>query len=414
VTHGPVLFLLKGYPRLSETFIAQEILSLERAGLPIQILAMRHPTDSRVHPIHKEIRAPVAYLPEYLHHAPLRVLMGWWKARRLKGYNAARAAFFRDLPRDISRNRFRRFGQAMVLAAEIDPAITRIHAHFIHTPGSVARYAALLTGLPWSCSAHAKDIWTSADWELGEKLASATFVVTCTAAGQERLNALGPAEKPVTLSYHGLDLARFRPLQRPRAPRRGDDPADPVRLLTVARAVPKKGLDTLVAALALLPADLAWTWSHIGGGDTKALKRQAEQAGIAHRTTFKGGQDQVAVLAAYGQADAFVLPCRITADGDRDGLPNVLMEAASQGLPLVSSPVSDVGAMVAHDRTGLLVASDNAPALAAALERLIGDPGLRRRLGDAARRHVESRFDHAAEIGDLLRLFGLAREPAGS
>ena len=119
-----VLFILKGYPRLSETFIAQEIRALEARGLDIRIVSLRHPTDRAVHPIHREIRAPVAYLPEYLYQEPLRVLRAWRHGRRLPGYRAARQAWLRDLRRDPTPNRVRRFGQALVLARELPRDVT--------------------------------------------------------------------------------------------------------------------------------------------------------------------------------------------------------------------------------------------------------------------------------------------------
>jgi hypothetical protein len=211
---GTIAIVLKGYPRLSETFIAQEIHALERRGFALRIYSLRHPTDTSVHPVHREIRAPAAYLPEYLGDEPRRVLAGWRRARRLPGYQRARRAFLRDLARDPTTNRLRRFGQACVLAAELPGGVDRLYAHFLHTPASVARYGALITGLPWSASAHAKDIWTTPDWELRDKLGEAEWVTTCTASGRDRLAALAPAPERVALNYHGLDFARARSRRR--------------------------------------------------------------------------------------------------------------------------------------------------------------------------------------------------------
>ena len=164
--------VVKGWPRLSETFIAQELVALEEAGQQFDIWSLRFPTDRKTHPLHDRLKARVRYLPEYLHQEPLRVLRAWRAARRLPGYHTARRIWLADLGRDISRNRIRRFGQACVMAVELPTATAGIYAHFLHTPASVARYAAIMRGLPWSFSAHAKDIWTSPDWELCEKLAA--------------------------------------------------------------------------------------------------------------------------------------------------------------------------------------------------------------------------------------------------
>lgn len=401
-----VLFVLKGYPRLSETFIAQEIRSLEKLGLSVYICALRRPTDDRVHPVHREIEAPVLYLPEYLHDDPARVLRALLWCMRQRGFARALRAFAKDVWRDFSRNRFRRFGQGCVMAAEMPPDTGRLHAHFIHTPASATRYASLLTAVPWSISAHAKDIWTSSDWELREKLAEADWTVTCTKAGQARLNELAPIGNPVRLVYHGLDLTRFPALLTPRPERDGRDPAKPVRLLTVARAVEKKGLDTLIAALATLPRELNWTWTHVGGGERVAqLKEQAAAAGLADRCLFRGAQDQSVVLDLYRASDLFVLPCRIASDGDRDGLPNVLVEAASQGLCALSTAVSGVVELIDDGVNGALVAADDVPALASRLAGLMADPSERYRLGKAAMLRVRSTFDHATTITALWALF---------
>lgn len=386
-----VLFILKGYPRLSETFIAQEIRALEQRGIEIEIASLRHPTDTQTHPIHDEIAAGVLYLPEYLHDAPERVQAARSAVRQMPGYAAAYARFRADLRRDPTRNRIRRFGQACMLAHELPAGITRLHAHFLHTPASVARYAAMMTGLPWSCSAHAKDIWTTPEWEIREKLSDLDWLVTCTAAGTEYLRGLAPDPGAVSLVYHGLDFSRFPP---PGAARPAlDGSGAPVSILSVGRAVAKKGYDELLTALAGLPAEINWTFRHIGGGPLlPALQEQARQLSLANRIEWLGARSQDAVLAALRDADLFVLASKTTADGDRDGLPNVLMEAQSQGLAVVSTTVSGIPELVHHGVTGLLVPPGDPDATAGALEALIRDPALRRRLGDAGRHRVHACF----------------------
>jgi glycosyltransferase involved in cell wall biosynthesis len=401
-----VAFVLKGYPRLSETFIAQEIRGLERRGVKIAIISLRRPTDGAVHPVHREIEAPVTYLPEYLWHAPLRVWRGWRAARRMRGYAAAWRCWLRDLRRDPTPNRIRRFGQAAVLARELPPETVQLHAHFLHTPASVARYAAIMTGRPWTCSAHAKDIWTIPEWEKREKLADCEWVVTCTRMGQAHLGSLAPSPDKVRLSYHGLDPLRFtRPQTRP-AERTGADLRDPVRLLSVGRAVEKKGFDVLIDALAQLPPGLNWRLTHIGGGPLRErLKRQAKQRGVADRIEWLGAQPQERVIAAYRDADIFVLANRVASDGDRDGLPNVLMEAMSQELACIASATAAVPELIADGATGLLVPSDESGRLADAIVRLAGDPGLRMALGRAGAETVRVKFSFATAITELRRLF---------
>lgn len=403
---GSIAVVLKGYPRLSETFIAQELLELERAGFRLRLYSMRHPTDHGTHPVHDEIAAPVTYLPEYLHDAPLRVLRGWLKARRLPGYREARRLWLADLRRDPTRNRIRRFGQALVLASEIAPDAQWLYGHFIHTPGSVARYAHILTGKPWSCSAHAKDIWTSPGWELSEKLASAAWTVTCTEVGHVHLQRLAADPARVHLVYHGIDLARFPIQEHAHSARDGRNPDEPVRILTVGRAVAKKGLDTLVEALASLPSDLAWHWTHIGGGELSGeLRATVERLGLSERVSMLGSRPQGVVLDHYRSSDLFVLPSRIAPDGDRDGLPNVLVEAASQGLACVSTPISGIVELLRDGENGLLVAPDDPATLAEAVAFLIRNPVERGRLGRNGAERVHAEFGHDRTIGTLVGLF---------
>ena len=153
--------IVKGWPRLSETFIAQELAALEAAGHRFDIWSLRHPTDVKRHPLHDQIEAKVFYLPEYLHQEPIRVARAMLASRRLPGFKAAWDIWKADLARDKTRNRVRRFGQACVMATELPKESAALYAHFLHTPSSVARYCAIMRGLPWAFSAHAKDIWTS-------------------------------------------------------------------------------------------------------------------------------------------------------------------------------------------------------------------------------------------------------------
>ncbi len=403
---APIAFVLKGYPRLSETFIAQEILALEQAGLDIQLVSLRHPTDKRRHPVHDEISAPVLYLPEYLYQEPLRVLRAWRHVHRLAGYAEAYRIWRADYERDRTPNRVRRFGQAMVLAHEMRDGVARLHSHFLHTPASVTRYASLMLALPWTCSAHAKDIWTSPDWELSEKLDSAQWTVVCTKYGRDHLAGLAAREGSVHLVYHGLDLERFSASPQARTARDGASPENAVQLITVGRAVEKKGLDVLLEALARLPPDCHWHWHHVGGGELMApLKAQAEALELADRITWHGSQAQAYVLDLYRRSDVFVLPCRVAGDGDRDGLPNVLMEASSQALVCLSTPVSGVPELIADGETGLLVDPEDAGQLCDALALLIAQPALRQRLGANAQSKVRSEFDHDAGVTQLLDLF---------
>ncbi|GJD55179.1 glycosyltransferase family 4 protein [Methylobacterium dankookense] len=497
---GPrIAVVVKGYPRLSETFIAQELLALEARGLPLSIWSLRQPTDGARHPMHEAIRAPVTYLPEYLHDAPLRVLAGLGAALRRPRLAGLLRLFARDFLRDPSASRLRRLGQALVLARELPEGVTHIHVHFLHTPASVARYAARLTGRAWTFSAHAKDIWTTPDWELREKLADAAWGVTCTRDGLGRLEGLsthaplsergatdsdeaqvpspvrerdrvrvenstdraepepprrrapsetfssltpalpragegacrgshagpeswfpaptsGEGRSRLLLAYHGLDLARFPAPPPVRPARDGGDPADPLRLVCVGRLVAKKGHDDLLEALARLPR-LHWRLTLIGGGELRAeLEARAAALGLGERVRFQGALAQPAVIAAMREADLFVLPTKSAPGGDRDGLPNVLMEAASQELPILATAFAGTPEFIASGEHGLLVPPGDTAALAQALQDLAGDPDLRRRLALGARARLVRDFAMEAGIdaiaARLAASAGIALAPA--
>jgi len=401
-----IAVVVKGYPRLSETFIAQEILALEQRGLALEIWSLRHPTERAVHPMNKAIKARVTYLPEYLYEEPLRVLKGALWSLRQKGLAPTIKAFWRDLRRDFTANRVRRLGQAFVMARELPADVGHLHVHYLHTPASVVRYAALLTGRTWTFSAHAKDIWTTPDWEKREKMAEALWGVTCTAQGAEHLRGLSPSPERVSLIYHGLDLSRFPAPPKSHSLRNGSDPMDPVRIVSVGRAVAKKGYGDLIQALAALPPDLHWRFVHVGGGDLlNALKAQAEKAGIADKVAFLGPKAQPDIISLLQQADLFVLPSKEAKSGDRDGLPNVLMEAASQKLPIVATDFAGIPEFIRDGIEGQLVSPGDWEALSNALNLLARDPERRKALGSAAFERLRRDFSMEGGIDGLEKQF---------
>lgn len=405
-----IAIAMKGYPRLSETFIAQELLGLQQRDVAFEIWSLRHPTDADRHLMHKQITAPLRYLPEYLHDEWARVARGILAALLRRGLVRLLPVFLRDLARDRTRNRWRRFGQACVMARELPADIRHLHVHYLHTPASVIRYAAMLRGLSWSFSAHAKDIWTTPDWEKREKIADAAWGVTCTQDGHGELERLSDPPGKVALVYHGLELTRF-PAPVARSLRDGSDAADPVRFVTVGRAVAKKGFDDLLNALARLPRLLQWRLTHIGGGEMlKALKEQARALGLADRIIWAGPKAQGEVIAALQEADIFVLPSKQAGDGDRDGLPNVVMEAASQKLPIVATDFAGIPEFVRPGVEGLLVPPGDVDGLAMALAELAGSPDRRLALGEAAFERLTTSFSAAA---GLDRIAGMLRASSG-
>ena len=228
---------------------------------------------------------------------------------------------------------------------------------------------------------------------------------TCTAVGAAHLRGLAADPGRIDLVYHGLDLSRFPdpPDRTDATARDGSTPTLAVEILSVGRLVEKKGYDRLLDALATLPDGLHWRLVHIGSGDLKqALRAQAERLGLTDRIDWRGAQDQATVIQALRRADLFVLTSVVAGDGDRDGLPNVLMEAASQRLAILSTAVSAIPEFITDGTHGLLT-DGTPPAIAAALERLAGDPALRLRLGEAAHDRLRAEFGMTAGIDRLVR-----------
>lgn len=405
-----IAVVLKGYPRLSETFIAQEILELERAGFDLSIISLRRPTDKHTHPVHAEIKAPKHYLPEYIYQELFRVF--WAKVNCVfkRGFWKAQFIFLKDLMRDPSANRIRRWGQAMVLAHEYAGDHDHIYAHFLHTPCSVARYAAIISGKSFSISAHAKDIWTSPEWEMREKLEDCDWLVTCTEGGADYLKSLA-SENRVHLVYHGLDLSRFPTPEKQASKHDGSSSQNTVKLVTVGRAVAKKGIDTLIKALAKLPQDLHWQWTHIGGGPLKGeLQELASTLGIKDKCEFKGALPQSEVLETYINSDLFILPSRIDETGDRDGLPNVIVEAQSQSMAVISTNISGIPELIQSGTNGILIQPDKIDDLVQAIETLARDYKLRNKMGKQGEDKVRSDFSHKQTIGEIISLLDKSLE----
>ncbi|HEY0627152.1 MAG TPA: glycosyltransferase family 4 protein [Allosphingosinicella sp.] len=412
-----ICVLVKAWPRVSTTFVAQELVGLEEQGLHLW-LASLSPGEPHRHSLHDRLQAPVHYLPEPW-RSPLRVLRAWKQLRGTAGYRRALSMFLEDQKQEtLKRRAVRRvhFWQSLALVAEMPRHIGLFYAHFILGAGSIGRYASAITGLPFAASAHAKDIWTTPDWDKRDKLAAMRWCATCTTPGAEKLRQLTDDPDKVKLIYHGLSFSLFPPDQPVRPPRDGSRKADPVRLLSVGRAVEKKGLDVLLNALASLPPDLSWHLDHVGGGPLLAkLQAHARSLGLEDRIEWHGVETRAVVVERYRSCDLFVLPSREGSDGDRDGLPNVLMEAQSQGLACLSTRFSAIPELIEDGVTGILVPPADVEALTTALERLIRQADLREALGEAGFHRVRSAFQAEAGIAEIAALLrGTMAEQANS
>jgi glycosyltransferase involved in cell wall biosynthesis len=282
--------------------------------------------------------------------------------------------------------------------------VTHLHAHFAHGPASVAHFVYLLQGLSYSFTAHAKDIYTSPPDLLAVKMQAARFVVTCTGYNARHLAGLvGPrTARRIHRIYHGVDLHKFQANGAASTNRAGSPPT----ILAVGRLVEKKGMGYLVEAFRLLlESGYDARLQIVGSGELKdVLKEQIAGAGLQQRVALLGARPQEELIELYHQATIFALPCIVAENGDRDGIPNVLVEAMRCGLPVISTDVSGIPELVVDGQTGVVVPPRDAAALTTALARLLDEPALRARLAVGAAHHVTAEFDLAANATRLKAL----------
>ena len=410
----PVLgMVLKGYPRISETFISNEILLLERLDFHIHLYSMRHPREPFFHQSVKKIRASVDYLPETL-LAPLPRLLyhnGLLAAKSPAIYARAMQTALRRFLRTRKSATIKHLLQAGYLVHRFLPGsgIVHLHAHFAHSPTSVAMFASQLSGLPFSFTAHAKDIYISDHRQLREKIAFASFVVTCTGYNKRHLlGLLKDRTTPIHLVYHGIDIDLFS-FKKERK-----KPLPPYRILTVARLTEKKGLPTVYRALRLL-CDQGFSIQHtlIGDGDDRdKILSLINKLQLNNVTQWLGTQPHQVVLEHYRQADLFVLGCELAANGDRDGIPNVLLESMATGVPVVATRFSAIPELIEDFKTGLLVSPGQPEKMTSAMIKLLTDEDMRQAVIKEARKRVERDFDNKRLINNLAKIHRQAFESA--
>jgi glycosyltransferase involved in cell wall biosynthesis len=405
---APVLgMVLKGYPRISETFISNEILLLERLGLKIRIFSMRHPREPFFHESIREIQARVDYLPTELFLEFPRLLMpaAMLGVRQPGPFLAALKKAGQRFSRTRNLGTLKHLLQGAFIVNQYlrhSPEVTHLHAHFAHSPSSVAMFASMLSGLQFSFTAHAKDIYTSDPEQIREKINLASHVVTCTRYNKKYLQSLvNNTFTPVYCVYHGIDLRLFRAVPGRRKPRQ------PYRILTVARLTAKKGIDTVLKALTLLrDRDIDFEYTLIGDGeDRDTILEMMLTSGLRNHCRWLGTIPHDRVIREFQQADLFVLGCRVAPNGDRDGIPNVLVESLAMGLPAAGTSISALPEILRHEKTGLHTPPGNPEALAESMLRLLSDESLRENVISQGRELVRSDFDNWQLIKQLAAIY---------
>jgi colanic acid/amylovoran biosynthesis glycosyltransferase len=395
---GGVAYVLRKFPVLSETFVLSELLGLEDEGVPLHVFSLMRGNDPRFHDDLPRLRARVAYVPELEGLAKLLR-----HHRRLARSEPRR--YWRTLLYALRSGRpgmLWRFVQAGYVANEARRLRVRhFHAQFANRPTTVALLASRLTGIPFSFTAHATDIFKRrvSRTALARKTAEASFVVTVSEFNRRFLHDIVPdANGKVTVVHNGIDLDRFAP--------NGVPPWRPLRLLCVARLVEKKGIPVLVDACAELQRrGIDFELELVGKGLLRPLiERRIKDYGLEDRVRLAGPLTQLEVRERYGQAHVFVLACIVGSDGNRDGLPVSLVEALASGLPVVSTPVTAIPEVVRHEENGLLVPPGEPGPLADALARLASDRALYDRCRANARASVATTFDRRRTIARLQGL----------
>jgi glycosyltransferase involved in cell wall biosynthesis len=396
-----VAYLVKRFPRLSETFVLNEFLQVRELGLQTTLFALMDPGEKVVHQAAHDLMPEVRYV----------IIAGrpWHSAWRLFRGAAAQAAtnprgFLRVLWALLSVHRsvpsLRHAVEGLWLARELRRShVEHLHAHFAHSPAAVAYMARLAGGPPYSFTAHAKDLYTTLPRNLAIRAKAAKFVLTCTRFNSRFLREMLPGvPTPIHVVHHGADIRRFHPSRRQ---------PQPNLIVSVGRLVPKKGYPLMLHAMQLMAAaGIAFRCEIYGGGPMREqLEKTVSDLGLQGSIALHGARPQEEIADAYARAAVFLLAPVVVPDGDRDGIPNVLVEAMASGTPVVSTRISGIPELIDHGRNGLLVEPGDPAALADATTRVLLDREMAGRLATAGRRTVEREFDlsvNSRRVAELL------------
>jgi len=418
-------YVVATFPTLTETFVLGEILELRRRGWPITIFALRRSRGPVQQPEARLLERGVQY------PAPLGSTRLWRAHVRRAGRQPGRyLRTLADLVGATWRNPIHLgktlylFVRAVEFAERMETEeVGHVHAHWAIYPTTVALAVSGLTGLPFSFTAHAWDV-NLIRTLLPEKIRRARFVVTCTAENQAALGRLAPdgAASKVHLNHHGIDLERFEYVHRE------SRPGTPT-ILACGSLLERKGFADLVQACGLLKRQgRVFACVIVGTGPQRSrLEALIAAQGVEHEVVLAGALGQAELVPLYARSCVFVLPCLVRPlrfldrEADplkalevwfergggvvKDGIPNVLVEALATGLPVVSTPTSGIPELVRHEWNGLLVPPQDPVRLAEAIDRLLGDPGLRQRLGGNGAADVRARFDRRRNVERLAKVF---------
>jgi glycosyltransferase involved in cell wall biosynthesis len=397
-------YVMKSYPKISETFILNEILELERQGVQLHLFSLRPCPDIRSHPDVAQVKADVTYIPQLRQNKKYNLdrvqsLFGaqWhWLTRAPIAYRTA-FTFYQDESLD-----WEDFLQAAFLAKKLQHLkITHLQVHFANLPTAIVEMAQILYPFTFNIFAHAKDIYLTLPEVLDRRIAKSEFILTCTGFNAQHLRKISTSSTPIVLSYHGINFTRFTPnlsvRQQSQVP----------MIMSVGRFCEKKGFPYLLEACSQLKrSGYMFQCVIIGYGEMQLeLERLIATLELSDIVSLPGKKTQDQLVDLYNEASLFVLPCLVTDDGDRDGIPNVLLEAMAMELPVVSTDISGISELVENNRNGFLVQEKNSEALAQAIAKLITQPDLRQQFGQRGREKVLTDFNLNRNVGEIRELF---------
>ena len=409
-----VVYILLHFPKLTETFVAEEIHALLSRDIDVRIVSLLNAGSGPAQPLSRELLNRVRYAPGLLSVRLWRAHLFYLVRSPRLSFGLLAGIISQPSPKAPVTSFFKRLAiylKAVSVAYELrDSDVSLLHAHFAWLSGAAAWIMARLLKKPFTVTVHAYDIYSPQNDYLRLVTREASHVVAISEYNRRHIEALRTAApRDISVIHCGVDVKKLdaESMRQQERPGRG-----PLKILTVGSLVPKKGHRVLVAACQRLEkSGLDFRCTIIGSGpEGPALSRQIDGAGLRPRIEMRGARSLPEIADAYRRHDLFVLACQVAPDGDRDGIPVVLMEAGMMGLPLISTTVSGIPELVLHAQTGWLVPPGDDAALAEAIALLAADPGLRTRLGESARAFVRSRFgiEQSAE-----RLASLFREVSG-